>query len=182
MKKIVLTFGLLSGLVLSAMLLLTLPFMERIGDAGMLLGYTTMVVASLLIYFGVRAYRDNVGGGSVTFGRALAVGALIALVQGLCYTATWEVYYFTARPDILGRYHARQIEGMRERGATQAQIDAKVADQRHWAELYENPVINSGMTLMEPLPVGLLFALVSAGLLSRRRARDPNAALSRSAA
>jgi len=181
MKKIVLTFGLISGVILSLMLVATLPFMERIGDAGMVLGYATMVAASLLIYFGVRAYRDNVAGGSVTFGRALAVGALIALIQGLCYTATWEVYYYTAHPDIISRYQARQLEGMREQGATQAELDAKVVEQRRFAEMYENPVVNAGMTLMEPLPVGLLFALVSAGLLSRRR-RDRAASLSRSAA
>ena len=180
MKKIVLTFGLISGVILSLMLVATLPFMERIGDAGMVLGYATMVAASLLIYFGVRAYRDNVAGGSVTFGRALAVGALIALIQGLCYTATWEVYYYTAHPDIISRYQARQLEGMREQGATQAELDAKVVEQRRFAEMYENPVVNAGMTLMEPLPVGLLFALVSAGLLSRRR--DRAASLSRSAA
>ena len=39
--------------------------------------------------------------------------------------------------------------------------------------MYENPVINAGMTLMEPLPLGLLVALVSAGFLSRRRRVAP---------
>lgn len=169
MKKIVLTFGLISGVILSLMLLATVPFMERIGDAGMLLGYATMVAASFLIYFGVRSYRDNVAGGTVRFGRAFAVGALIALVQALCYTATWEVYYFTAHPDIIARYQANQLNDMRREGATQAELDAKVVEQRRFAELYENPAVNAGMTMMEPLPVGLLFALVSAGLLSRRR-------------
>jgi hypothetical protein len=43
--------------------------------------------------------------------------------------------------------------------------------------MYQNPVINAGMTLVEPLPVGLAVALVSAGVLSRRRRRvgDPSA-------
>ena len=44
----------------------------------MVIGYTTMVIAFLLIFFGVRSYRDNVAGGTVRFGRAFAVGALIA--------------------------------------------------------------------------------------------------------
>ena len=42
-----------------------------------------MVVAFLLIFFGIRSYRDNVAGGSVGFGRAFAVGALIALVASV---------------------------------------------------------------------------------------------------
>jgi hypothetical protein len=53
MRKTVLTFGLISGVVLSAMLLLTLPFQDDIGlGTAEIIGYTTMVAASLLIYFG----------------------------------------------------------------------------------------------------------------------------------
>ena len=41
--------------------------------------------------------------------------------------------------------------------------------------LYKNPLINIAITFLEPLPVGLLFTLVSAGVLSRKR-RDQSAA------
>ena len=83
MRKIVLTFGLISGAVMVAMFLLGLPFHDRIGnDGGMLIGYTTMVAASLLIYFGVRRYRDTIAGGRIRFGWALLVGALIGAVSG----------------------------------------------------------------------------------------------------
>ena len=102
MKKIVLTFGLLAGAILSAMMLIALPFQDAIGfDRGAIVGYTTMVLASLLTFFGVRSYRDNVAGGTVRFGRALTVGMLIGLVSSLCYVATWEVVYFTLAPDYM---------------------------------------------------------------------------------
>jgi hypothetical protein len=100
MKKTVLTFGLISGAILSAMMLLTLPFMDTIGfERGEVIGYTSMVLASLLIFFGVRSYRDNVAGGAVSFGRALAVGALIAAVASLMYVATWQLIYYKLAPD-----------------------------------------------------------------------------------
>jgi hypothetical protein len=35
--------------------------------------------------------------------------------------------------------------------------------------MYRNPAYNAAMTLLEPLPVGLVIALVSAGVLSRKR-------------
>jgi hypothetical protein len=38
--------------------------------------------------------------------------------------------------------------------------------------MYKNPLINSAMTFAEPLPVGLVIALVSAGILSRARKPD----------
>src|SRR5881628_1481672 len=110
MKKIVLTFGLIAGAILSATMVLALPFKDAIGyDRGEILGYTSMVVAFLLVFFGVRSFRDNVAGGTVRFGRAFAVGALIAVVASLCYVATWEVSYFTFASDYLTKYQAREL-------------------------------------------------------------------------
>ena len=52
MKKVVLTFGVLSGLVSSAMMAGTVPFMDRIGfDKGAIVGYTAMVISFLFVYF-----------------------------------------------------------------------------------------------------------------------------------
>src|SRR4029434_4212035 len=81
MKKTVLTFGLIGGAILAAMMFATLPFMDKFSfDRGELIGYTTMSPAFLLVFFGIRSYRENVGGGQITFGRAFAVGILITLV------------------------------------------------------------------------------------------------------
>ena len=64
MKKTVLTFGVISGVIISALMLATIPFMHQIGfSRGMVIGYTTMVLAFLLVFFGIRSYRENVGGG-----------------------------------------------------------------------------------------------------------------------
>lgn len=169
MKKTVLTFGLISGAILSVMMLVTVPFQDAIGwDRGEILGYTTMLLAGLLIYFGVRSYRDLVGG-ELSFGRALAVGAMIAAVSSACYVATWELIYYKVSPDFTQRYQAHMIEKAKASGASQAEIDKQVADAQKFTELYKNPVINSAITFLEPLPVGLVIALVSAAVLGRRR-------------
>jgi hypothetical protein len=170
MRKTVLTFGLIAGAILSVMMLVTLPFHDAIGfDRAEVIGYTTMIVAFLLIFFGIRSYRDNGAGGSVGFGRAFAVGALIAVVASVCYVATWEVIYFKLAPDFVTKYQAHVLEKARAKGESQAAIDKKVADMQKFAELYKNPAINAAITFIEPLPVGLIIALVSAGILRRRR-------------
>ena len=77
MRKTVLTFGLMAGTILAAMMLLTFPFMEPIGfDGAEIIGYGTMVLAFLMVFFGVNSYRENVAGGTLTFGRAFVVGLL----------------------------------------------------------------------------------------------------------
>ncbi|MFL5509417.1 MAG: DUF4199 domain-containing protein [Gemmatimonadaceae bacterium] len=176
MKKTVLTFGVISGVIISLFMLGTLPFHEQIGfDRGLVVGYTGMLVAFLLVYFGVRSYRDNVAGGTVKFGRAFVVGALIALISSAMYTATWEAIYFGGfMPDFAEKYQAHVIESARAAGASQQELDKKAAEQKQMWEMYQNPIINIGMTLIEPLPVGLVIALISAAVLSRKR---PNGAM-----
>ena len=170
MKKIVLTFGLIAGAILSAMMLLTLPFQDVIGfDRGAVIGYTTMVLAFLLIFFGVRNYRENVGGGVVSFGRAFTVGALIAAVASVCYVATWQLVYYRLAPDFMAKYTAHSLEQARADGASEAEIAVKRAELVKFAALYKNPAINAAITFIEPLPVGLLIALFSAGVLRRRK-------------
>jgi len=170
MRKIVLTFGLIAGAILSAMMLITLPFHDEIGfDRSAIVGYTTMVLAFLMVFAGVKSYRDNVAGGSVTFGRAFIVGLMITAVASVCYVATWELVYSKLAPDYLDKYAAYSIEKASKSGATDAQIAAKTKEMAEFEEMYKNPLINIAFTFLEPLPVGLLFTLVAAGVLSRKR-------------
>jgi Protein of unknown function (DUF4199) len=177
MRKIVLTFGLIAGAMLSAMMLITLPFLEQIGfDKGAIIGYTTMVLAFLMVFFGVRSYRDNVAGGSVTFGRAFLVGLLITFVASACYVATWQVVYHKFAPDFTEKYATYAIAKAKKSGATEAQIAAQKKDMSEFVEMYKNPLVNIAFTFLEPLPVGLLFTLVTAFALSRKR-RTKDAAI-----
>jgi hypothetical protein len=169
MKRTVLTFGLIAGVILSVMMLATIPFLDRIGfDRGEVIGYTTMVLAFLLVFFGIRSYRDNAAGGSISFGRAFAVGSLIVAVASVCYVVTWQVVYYKLAPDFGAKYTAHVIEQARARGESQAAIDKKATETRQLMELYRNPAINVAITFLEPLPVGLIIALVSAGVLGRK--------------
>jgi hypothetical protein len=169
MTHIVLKYGGLAGAILAGLMLVTMPFHERIGwDNGMYVGYTTMVLAFLMVYFGVRSYRDSAAGGAVSFGKAFGVGMGIVLVASLCYVAMWQVMYFKLMPEFRGRMLEAMVEQARKRGASAAEVEKKRAETEQFLSMYDNPAVNAGITLLEPLPVGLVFALVSAGVLRRR--------------
>ena len=170
MKKTVWTFGLISGAIISVLMLLTIPFQDELGfDHSLVVGYTTMVLAFLLIYFGVRSYRDNVAGGTVGFGRALAIGILITALASVCYVATWEVLYFNFEHDFLRKEQAHELEKARAKGASEEALAKKKAEMDKFAIMYDNPAINAAFTFLEPLPVGVLIAFVTAGVLSRKK-------------
>jgi|SRR5579884_4170214 len=177
MKKTVLTFGLIAGAIISVLMGGSLLLAHKIGSGhSMVVGYTIMVASFLLIYFGVRSYRDNVLGGQISFGRAFACGILITLVTTACYVATWEVLYFNFMPHFMDSYFAAQIHKVESSGRDAASIAAQVAAIQHSQQLYQNPFVNMAYTFMEPLPVGLLITLISAAVLRRKAPAESSAA------
>jgi hypothetical protein len=169
MKKTVLTFGLISGALSATMMLATMPFIHRIGfDKGLIVGYTAIVLSFLLVFFGIRSYRDNVGNGSITFGRAFAVGILITLISCVFYVVTWEIIYFKLMPDFGETFTNYAVEQVRASGGSQQMIDAKVQEMKALVETLNNPLMNAAYTFIEPFPVGLLLTLISAAILRRR--------------
>jgi len=168
MKKTVLTFGIISGAILSLMMFATLPFMDRIGfDKGMIIGYTTMVVSFLLVFFGIRWHREEIGEGRITFARAFAVGILITLISCVFYVVSWEVIYFNFIPDFLEKYASYALEKARASGASQQALETQKLQLESLAKMYKNPLINAAMTFLEPFPIGLLITLISAAILRR---------------
>ena len=156
MKKTVLTFGIISGFIISVLMGGSLLLADTIGSGhSMALGYTIMVASFLLIYFGIRSYRDNTLAGQVSFGRAFACGILITFMDS---------------------YFAAQIHKVQSSGLDPATTAAQVAAIQRSQQLYQNPLVNIAYTFMEPLPVGLIITLVSAAVLRRKATVEPAAA------
>jgi Protein of unknown function (DUF4199) len=178
-KKTVLTFGLISGAIISVLMGGSMLLADKIGTGhSMALGYTIMVASFLLIYFGIRSYRDNTLPGEISFGRAFACGILISLITTACYVVMWEVLYFNFMPHFMDSYFAAQIHAVQSAGLDSATTAAKVAAIQHSQQLYQNPLVNMAYTFMEPLPVGLLITLISAALLRRKAPAPSNSSVS----
>lgn len=173
MKKIVLTFGIISGVIASVLMVATIPFIDRIGfEYGLVIGYTGLVVAFLLVFFGIRSYRDNVGDGQISFGRAFSVGILIVLISSIFYVVTWEILYFNFLPDFAEKYTNYLIEKSRASGASAEEIAAQTEQMKSMKWIYDNPFLNAAVTILEPLPVGIIITLISAAILRRRRPKE----------
>lgn len=176
MKKTVLTFGLISGVLTSVMMLATLPFFHKIGESkALIIGYTSMVLAGLLVFFGIRSFRDNFSGGKLSFGRAFAVGILISLLSNCFYVGTWEIIYHEFMPDFAEKYAVQMVEQAKTSGASQEKIDRTARDAEQFVRNYRNPAYNVAMTFIEVFPVYLVMTLLSAAIL-RRRSPGPESA------
>ena len=169
MKKTILIFGLISGALSSLMMVATVPLMHDNGfDRGYVIGYTAIVLSFLLVFFGIRSYRDNVGHGQITFARGFAVGICITLISCVFYVATWEVLYFTVMHDFMDKYSAYMVGKLQASGASATAIQAKLEEMKKFKAMYENPFFNVAMTFIEPFPVGLGITLISAAVLRKK--------------
>lgn len=170
MKRIVIINGIIAGVIVSAMLALSLPLHEN-GilnyNSGTVVGYASMVIALSVIFFAIRRYREHLGG-EITFGKAFGVGLAITVIASVIYAVTWEVCYHTIAGDFMARMTDYYVEEKIAAGATAEEVAATRKEMAEFSELYENPAIRFGMTLFEIFPVGLLITLISSVLLRQK--------------
>ena len=180
MKKIVLTFGLIAGVIVVAMMFITMPFvMEGSMEHSELLGYTTMVIALSTIFIAVKNYRDKHLAGTIKFGKAFLVGLYITLIAGVMYAAGWEVYMQLSGTDMqefFKSYMNSEIKNMENAGASIEKINSMVEESKAWMEMMKNPVVRFiAVMFMEIVPVGLIISLISADLLKKKNVSPVNA-------
>jgi Protein of unknown function (DUF4199) len=169
MKKTILTFGLISGVISSLMMVTTMLFFNQIGyDRGLVIGYTAIVLSFLLVYFGIRSYRDNAGNGQISFTKGFAVGIGITLISCVFYVVCWEVLYYNFLPGFWDHFGAHAVEKLRASGAGDAAIAKQLQQVKEYKEMYANPFLNAAMTFIEPFPVGLVITLISAAILRKK--------------
>ena len=174
MRKTILIFGLISGAVSSLMMMGIVALGDRVGfDRGPIVGYTSIVLSFLLVFFGIRSYRDNIGDGQITFLKGLAVGTSITLISSICYVVTWEVIYYNFLPDFWDKYGAHLVEKLRASGASDAAIQTRLQHVAKYKEMYKNPLLNAVLTFIDPFPIGLVITLISALVLRQNPRSQP---------
>ena len=171
MKKVIWTYGLIAGGIVGGMLLISLVFYNNgmlTFDNGEVVGYTTMVIALSMIFFGIKAYRDNYENGVISFGKGFKVGILITLIASVMYVLAWEIGYQTIASDFIERYSEHVITKMKAEGATEAELQKAREANAAFGEVYSNPLVRFGFTFLEISWVGLAITLVCAAILRKK--------------
>lgn len=173
MKKNILIYGLIAGIVVAILMLLSLNYISHCKgnvdyNTSMLIGYASMLIAFSLVFVGIRNYRDKYNDGLISFGKAFKIGIMIVLIASTIYVIAWLIDYFFFIPDFMEQYSAHMIDELKAGGASQAAIDKQVKEMANFAAMYKNPLFNALITYTEILPVGLVVVLISSLILKRK--------------
>jgi Protein of unknown function (DUF4199) len=177
MKKIIITYGIIAGLITGGLMLATMPLFVNgtiNHDHGLWIGYTGMIIALSLVFFGVKSFRDNHEAGTITFGKAFIIGMAITMIASVFYVISWEITYARSGDWFMAQWSNGEIEKLKSGGASESEIQKAQADWTSFVELYKNPLVRAGMTLMEIFPVGIIVSLLSASLLRKKEFLQSN--------
>jgi len=167
--RYVFIYGMLSGLVIMAVLLTGLTLVPE-GEGGFIrtvwFGYLVMLVALTFVFVAVKRYRDIECGGVIRFVRALLIGLATSGVAALLYVVIWEIYLAATDYAFMGEYIEATLRQSEAAGVTGSALAAQRAEMEAFAAQYNsNPLLRFLFTFIEIAPAALLVSLVSAGLL-----------------
>jgi hypothetical protein len=164
------TYGSLAGLAVIATIMAGIYLSARVHFlSSVWFGYLVMLVALTFIFVGVKRYRDIERGGVIRFLPAFGMGLAIAVIASLTYVLVWEAYLAATHYSFMDDYTAGILRAKRAAGVHGEALAREVAKLDALRAQYANPLFRLPMTFMEIFPVGLVVALVSAGLLRNPR-------------
>ena len=174
MKRIVLIFGIILGLILigNAFYMLNWLYNDPTKQTSMVIGYATQIVILSLIFFGVRNFRNRELGGNISLLKAFKMGSFIALLGSTIYVVFWAIYYPIFIPDFVDQYMLHVLSVAEQGGATVSEIAARKAEMEQFKESYKNPLFMMLLTYFEILPLGLIVAFVSALILKKKATKQ----------
>ncbi len=172
MQRLILTYGLIAGVVVGIQLFLIVTLFgdnPPTGPLGMALGYLTMLIALSAVFVAIKRRRDHDLGGAIRFWPAFGLGVAISVVAGILYVLTWEALLLIHGPGYVETMMAAEVERQRAAGVSAAELAALQTWMAEFRVSYANPLIRLPITFSEIFPVGLLVSLVSAALLRNPR-------------
>lgn len=166
MLRHALIYGGISGAIVIAVISVTLIAMgPESAASSQLSGYATMLAALIIIFVGIKRFRDVEYGGVISFKKGAAVGLAMAVVAGVVYTIGWEAVLFTTDFAFIETYSQTMIDGIKAQNLPASEEAAKIEEIASGMEMYRNPIIRLTITFSEIFPIGLIVALLSAAIL-----------------
>ncbi len=132
-------------------------------------GYINYVLMIGGIIYSTIQYRDNVLGGSITYGKALGFGTLVIMFGSIITAVYAYVFYAYIDPDMITKILEMAEEEMVNKGLPDEQIEMALEMQSKF--------MKPGLMALMSLPVvtffGFLFSLITSIFLKKEVEKSP---------
>ncbi len=174
MKNHILKFGLIAGTVIVGIPVIS-GFIIGYGPdsfkMGEIIGYSTMVLSLLVIFFASKEYQKQHPTEVIGFTRIFTLGLGISAIAGLMFGIYNVVYVTYISPEFMDQYYEYYLQGIRDSGAAAEEIIAQIAKIESEKEMFMNPMVNFLVMFATVFIIGLVISMIS-GLFQRDKNRQ----------
>ena len=120
------------------------------------LGYVTMLIQIVVLFFLVKSYRDTFTFGHITYGKAFGAGIVISIYNALIMALFTYILYTLIDPGLTAKKLAFVEEMMLQKGTPQASVDMVMKMQ----EKLSKPLISTIINVFSLLLIGVIYSLI----------------------
>lgn len=162
-------FGLISGGVMVSLFIITHILLD-INDpnnygTSELIGYTTMVLSLVAIFFGIRHYKHEQSDGILTLKTAIVVGLQITLVASFFFGVYSYVLMEFITPEFLDSYYGYYVDTIKNSQATEAVKQAQLNEMKEMEWFIFNTFLQSLLMFVTVFLIGGVITLISSFIL-----------------
>lgn len=176
MKRTVLRYGLISGLVIFVLFVLSYAIFGSSTDFDTreVFGYAAIILSLLFVFFGIKHYRDKENAGRLSFGKGLKVGLLITLIPAAVFGLFSVIYTEVINPDFQETYYSHYMAEM-QKTMTPEKFEVAKAEFESQKAMFANPLFNFGLMFFTVFIIGVIISVISTLILKRNSGNTRNA-------
>lgn len=170
MKNLVLRYGLYATAITVGIPFLMYLIMGK-GDEsdyklGEIIGYSTILLSMIFVFFGIKKHRDENNGGNISFWEALKVGVLIAAIPAIAFGLYNLLYIEVLDPEFMDKYYQYYMD---EAQATMnlEEFEAMKTKIEREKESFQSPIVQFGAMSLTVLIIGFIVSLISSIILKK---------------
>ncbi|TDF34630.1 DUF4199 domain-containing protein [Alteromonadaceae bacterium M269] len=168
MKNTILKFGVLYGL---SLLVGFIASYLVLGDSpdnysrSEVVGYTIMLLSSVAVIYGIKDYKENYNGGTLTFGKGIVIGSAISAIAGLFFGLYMMFYLIWLNPTFTETYMDYSEQKIRQSGASEEVIQAQLQELQAYSDFMNNDFLQSSVMFATVFMIGLLVTIISSAAM-----------------
>lgn len=169
MKKTVLRYGFYASAVIIVLFLVTWLTLNQSSanyELQEIIGYLGIVLSLSFVFFGMRYYREQVNGGTLTFGEGLKTGLLIVLIPSFAFGLFDVIYVSLVDPEFLNNYSTYQLEKLKA-SVPAASYEIEAAKLQDEMKMFSNPAIQFVAMFLTVFMIGVIITVISAVVLRK---------------
>ncbi|MEM6720508.1 MAG: DUF4199 domain-containing protein [Bacteroidota bacterium] len=169
MKTTVKKYGLYALIITIVLFFIALFFGKELSfQTQEVLGYITMFVCLIPIYFGIKHYRDYENNGAVNFKEGFIIGMLIAFCAAIGFAIIDYVFVSYVNPEFPEQYLAYQIDGINASTLSAEEKLTKIEEAKEMMKTYGTAAYGALLMFAMVFILGIVISIISALTLQRK--------------